>query len=180
MNPLLKSGCSSRKTPHLERRPRRRFRFDAALPMLEARQLLAAGGLGINLDNSLGFVDLMKDSRNWSPIGASTLPLDSNGWPEANASIVAFDNRVNQPWNGPDPNAATPNIGGTYHLSFTGSATIGADWPGNFTVQNQTYNSSTNTTTADLVVPQNANAIMIMDFTNTVNSASPPGPAGPT
>ncbi len=108
---------------------------------LESRQLLAAGPLGINLAGTLGFVDLMKETRAWSPLAGSTLASDANGWPLADAQILVLDERVNQSYNGPDPNAVQPDIGGTYHLSFTGQASLSADFPGNYTVLNQTYNA---------------------------------------
>ena len=43
---------------------------------------------------------------------------------------LIFDLRVNQPWNGPDPNAVPPDLSGTYHLSFNGQATIQPEYPG--------------------------------------------------
>ena len=91
------------------------------------------------------------------------------------ASILVIDDRVNQPWNGPDPNAAQPDIGGTYHLSFHGQATIGPPWLRIFTVQNQTYDPATNVTNADLVVTHNAYPFFQLLFTNTQNPESPTG-----
>src|SRR3954468_1766949 len=109
---------------------------------LEGRELLAAGPLGINAGIP-EFVDAIKDSNDWG--GA---PVDSRGWPTTDATIVVLDDRVNQPWNGPDPNASVPNMSGTYHLSFTGRADVWS-WPAS--VQDQSYDPATNTTTADVV-----------------------------
>ena len=136
---------------------------------------MAAGPLGINLAGSLGFVDLMKQAQAFTSLTSTPLATDSNDWPLGDASVLIFDQRLNQPWNGPDPGAVTPDIGGTYHLSFQGQATVSPDWPGNYTVQNQVYNAATNTTTADLVVPANAFPMMYIDFRNTVNRASSTG-----
>jgi len=142
---------------------------------LESRQLLAAGPLGIDLASTLGYVDLMKESQAWQPLNSGTLPLDANGWPLADAQIVVLDERVDQFYNGPDPVAAQPDIGGTYHLSFQGQATVQSDGLQNFTVQNQVYDTATNTTTADLVVPHYAPATLLFYFENTVNPASSTG-----
>ena len=158
------------------RRPSRRFGWTPTLNALEPRQLLAAGPLGINLAGTMGYVDLMKETRPWTPLGgAATLPLDSQGWPQADAQIIVRDDRVNQWYNGPDPNAPAIDIGGTYHLSFTGKATLSPDYPNNYSVQNQVYDPATNTTTAELVVSHNTVQILYIDFTNSVNPASSTG-----
>ena len=104
------------------------------------------------------------------PNDSNTLTFNASGDPESDASLL-FDYRVNEPWDGPDPNAVAPNFSGTYHLSLTGQAVIQNQYPGfstDFTVQNQTYNAATNTTTADLVVPTtNTSAFFAIAFTNT-------------
>ncbi len=155
--------------------PARRFKPTLNSGNLEPRLLLAAGPLGVNLAGTLGYVDLMKETRAWIPLTASGLPTDANGWPQADAQILVLDERVNQPFNGPDSNAPQPNIGGLYHLSFQGQATVSPDWLKNYTVQNQVYNPATNTTTADLLVDQNTYQMLYIDFRNTVNSASSNG-----
>src|SRR5512135_2646390 len=149
---------------------------------LEARSLLAVGPLGLNL-SSLDFVDVMKTVRDWGPNENEQLALtrDANGWPTSDASICVFDDRVNQPWNGPDPNAVPPDISGTYHLSFHGEATVtgpGWDYP-LITVQNQTYNPTTNTTTADVVIPK-GQEFVILDFANTQRTPDSPTNTGIT
>ena len=139
---------------------------------LEDRQLMATGALGIDLASTLGYVNLMQETRAWTPLNAPTLATDASGWPLADAQIVVFDDRVNQSYNGPDSNAVQPDTGGTYHLSFQGQATIKPDYFQNFAVQNQLYNATTNTTTADIVMYGNLDPILMIDFTNTVNPAS--------
>ena len=168
-----------RPAPRGSRKPagRRPRRFPSLVPFmeLEPRQLMAAGPLGINLASTMGYVDLMKETRSWTPLNGSTLALDANGWPLADAQDIVLDERVNQPFNGPDPNAVQPDIGGTYHLSFQGRATISPDWLQNYTVVNQVYNAATNTTTADLDVTHNSLAMLYLDMKNTVNPASSTG-----
>ncbi len=136
--------------------------------------MLAAGPLGINIDISpfASFVNLLQTPGTWGNVPGQSTPivLNSSGDPESDANLL-FDLRVNQPWNGPDPNAVPPNLSGTYHLSFNGQATIQQEYPTSstpFTVQNQVYNTKTNTTTASLVVPAgNTNDFFAIQFTNT-------------
>ena len=175
MNFFITPGTFARRKSRPSRRRAHRFSPASLGTTLERRELMAAGQLGINLATTLGFVDLMKETRAWSPLTSSTLATDANGWPLADAQVVVLDDRVNQNFNGPDANAVAPNIGGTYSLSFTGQASLSPDFANNFTVQNQVYNIATNTTTASLVVPQNAFPMLLIDFRNTVNSASSTG-----
>jgi hypothetical protein len=84
----------------------------------------AAGPLGPNV-STMRFGDLMKElSSDWASLGQAPLTRDASGWPTADAVILVEDLRVNQRWNGPDPNAVPPDINGTYHLSFHGRATV--------------------------------------------------------
>jgi hypothetical protein len=171
---------SLRRSPAHRARLSRARRVKRLIPRppedLESRDVPAAGPLGLNL-SSMGYVDLMKEpNSNWGAIGSETFSLDSLGNPTNDAYITVLDERVNQPWNGPDPNASQPDIGGTYHLSFHGQATITPpSWLQIFTVQNQTYNPSTNVTTADLVVPHNVEAFLQLNFLGTKNPESATG-----
>ena len=142
---------------------------------LESRQLLAAGALGMNVEISpyASYVNWLQQAGGWVDVPGNSNPivLNSSGDPTSDASIV-FDLRVNQAWNGPDPNATEPLVDGTYHLSFNGQATIQPIYPNfsvPFTIQNQAYNQATNTTTADLVVaPANGlYGLFGIDFVNT-------------
>jgi len=157
------------------RRRARQYR-SVAIEDLEGRRMLTAGPVGMNLGSSLQYVDLMKESGDWSRAGSTTLTEDAKGWPTSDATILVLDWRVNQPWNGPDPNAVSPDIGGTYHLSFHGRATVvSPSLYGRLSVQNQSYNATSNTTTADVVVPHNVNPFLDLTFTSTVNPASATG-----
>ena len=137
------------------------------LESLGARTLPAAGPLGIDVGTP-EYVDMIKQS------GGFYSPVDSRGWPAADDSIVVFDDRVNEPWNGPDPNASQADMSGTYHLSFQGQASVSASWPA--TIQNAVYNASTNITTADVVNPV-GNLFLQLTFYNTVSN---PGGASDT
>ena len=137
------------------------------LESLGARTLPAAGPLGIDVGTP-EYVDMIKQSNGFFG------PVDSRGWPAADDSIVVFDDRVNEPWNGPDPNASQADMSGTYHLSFQGQSSVSASWP--VTIQNAVYNASTNITTADVVNPV-GNLFLQLNFSNTVRN---PGGASDT
>jgi hypothetical protein len=140
----------------------------------------AAAKLGMNLgaisdwgDQSISFVDLMKQARGfasianyWDP-GNYPVPVDTNGWPTTDFGIV-FTSTVGDPLNR-SLTTTYPSMFGTYTLSFTGKATLSPCGTG-VTVMNQVYTASTNTTTANVVVGPAANQITLL-FTNTVNGA---------
>jgi hypothetical protein len=146
---------------------------------LESRRLLAAGTLGMNVEISpyTSFVNLLQVPGSWSanPGSSNPITLNSSNDPTSDSTLL-FDLRVNQSFNGPDPNAVAPDLSGTYSLSFNGQATIESEYPGfstAFTVQNQVYNASTNTTTASLVVPpSNTSDFFGIEFVNTQATAT--------
>ena len=150
---------------------------------LEGRRLLAAGPLGLNVELSAyaSFVNEFQITPRWVPISGSSSPfsLNASGDPQSDASVI-FDDRVNEYWDGPDPNAVSIDLTGTYHISFNGLATIQPQYLGYglaFTVQNQVYNAATNTTTADLAAPSSAGTgsdYFGISFLNTQATATSP------
>ena len=143
-----------------------------ALLVLLCWPAVAVQPFGTN-GGSVDFVDLVKQISGWT----SSSPLDSNGWPQSDNSVVLIDARQNMPWDGPDPTAVAPDRSGTYHLSFTGQATLTAstEWGSGATIQNQSYNSTTNTTTAELVLAP-AHYLLILNLANTQRlPTDPPG-----
>ncbi len=106
------------------------------------------------------FNDVFKGNRGlsadtnapWNYIAPST---DANGWPTQDFATIVMV-------------GMEPSMGGTYKMRFLGQATIGGIVSG-FTVQNQVYNATTNTTTADLVYPAVVSPTeqMMIKFTNT-------------
>ena len=124
--------------------------------------LLSAGPpIGINIlyagdyTPDLLFADAFKQSRSWNTSSGPAAPVDSNGWPTQDANIYV--------WAG-----QTLNMSGTYALSFIGQATVTATLGGG-TISNQTYDPSTNTTSATLTM---TNADLNLSFTNTQRTAS--------
>ena len=106
------------------------------------------------------FADVMKSSRAWgtaSDAGATlpTTALDANGWPAQDASLYV--------WAGID------RMEGTYALSFNGQATVA---PSSGTIANQSYNSSTNLTTATLTYTASDSNYLTLSFTNTKRTSS--------
>ena len=183
MNLFIKRGRAGRAQESVRRRTRPAVSL--TLESLEGRRLLAAGNLGLNVDitNFTSFVNLLQDQPSWvdAPGLSNPLVYNSSGDPESDASVY-MDLRVNQAWNGPDPNAVAPNLSGTYNLSFNGEATVQPEYPGwstAFTVQNQSYNPSTDTTTAQLVVPaSNTSDFFGVSLLKTQATASSPVDSG--
>ena len=85
----------------------------------------------------------------WNYIAIST---DSNGWPLEDFSVIVMSLMEDQP--------------ATYSISFNGQATI-TPIACSFTVQDQQYDSLTNTTTANLVYASNPDQQMDIKFTQT-------------
>src|SRR5271157_440592 len=166
------------------RRPAWR-RARPALEQLECRLTLSVSGtispVGINVDGGDAlFANMVNGGTRacWWPAGNTsvTVPTDSNFWPESDAEIFLGEGDT------------TTEAGGSYLVQFNGEATV-TNWPQNVdwlingtdlhssTLQvGQGYNSSTNTTTATMVVPPSTDAGFYMTFTNTSrNSPSPFG-----
>lgn len=116
--------------------------------------------LGANLDRvtdysrTNAFVDVAKQARRFgspkAPYDGSS-PVDANGWPTSDFGAVFLTDGL--------------HVGGTYKLSFVGKANI-TPVASRATVQNQTYNPTTNVTTADVAVANTANQLMLA-FRNT-------------
>ncbi|MBO0699362.1 MAG: fibronectin type III domain-containing protein, partial [Zavarzinella sp.] len=140
---------------------------------LEGREVPAANLMGINLSGVEDwvtdrlFADAMKSARRPSDFGShlGQPPIDSNGWPTTDASIVV--------WQG------ITNMNGTYHLSFNGQADIFAWW-GTNQIVNQAYNPATNTTTADIIYSPTDGSGLLLGFKNSRRTASSPTNTGVT
>jgi fibronectin type 3 domain-containing protein len=134
------------------------------------------GKMGVNLSTRRGvFVDMGKTLSPFTVIGTGNLvPTDSSGWPTQDAGTLVFDDRAIPAWAPPldDPAGYQPDMGGTYKLSFTGQATLGLADVSQATFANQTYNSSTNITTADVNVTAGGPAILVVTFSNTKRTAA--------
>lgn len=128
--------------------------------------------IGINVDfpgdysTTRMFADAIKQSRIWQQVNSDKpARQDANGWPLEDAQITV--------WHG------IGRMHGTYRLSFQGRATVQIKCcAGN--LQNQTYNGSTNTTTANLVYPSTDKNGLFLEFRNTQRTPSSPPNSGVT
>lgn len=124
-----------------------------------------AGGapwMGVNLESARDweannmFADAMKQSRPWGSAAApwdQAAAVDSNGWPTGDAGVVVKSLAIYN------------DIGGTYHLSFTGQANV-AGVACLVTIQNKVYDAASNMTTCDVVVDPTNQGISLA-FTGT-------------
>lgn len=120
--------------------------------------------VGINLygisesDPDLPFADVFKTTRYEAAPNQSSPPsVDANGWP-----LSDFQDML---WDG----AFVVHTSGTYKLKFNGLATLALGLQGG-SINNQTYDASTNTTTADVALQGDSSPRLI--FTNTQRTAS--------
>lgn len=131
-------------------------------------------GVNISLPERGGtFVDIVKENYRWSEAGGggdlTADQVDEHGWPEVDARFV-LDYRPVAEWAGDidDPDVYRIDVSGTYKCAFIGQASVAGNTGG--TVENKSYDSSTNTTTFDLVVPGppgDNHGFILIDFTET-------------
>src|SRR5947209_5418768 len=161
--------------PFRNRRAKRQAALSVRLNVdgLEGRELPSANLMGVNLSGVEDwsydrlFADAMKDARRPSNLGdyQGSPPVDANGWPMSDASIVV--------WQG------ISNMNGTYRLSFTGQATVSTSW-GATTISNLGYDAATNTTTASITYYPTDGTGLLLNFANTRRTPSGPTNTGVT
>ncbi|WP_218028936.1 discoidin domain-containing protein [Tengunoibacter tsumagoiensis] len=141
--------------------------------------------LGLNVDfNEQSLVDMIQNNQRFEQVGSTPLTEDSNGWPTSDFQWTE-DNRYTFAWNSSatniDPLKNATDLSGTYKLSFTGQAVLTAagDDPAHqaTTISNQSYSSSTNTTTADVTFGNPPGGLIsVITFTQTKrNNTDSPG-----
>jgi hypothetical protein len=141
-----------------------------------------AGRVGIELDGigdgdrAKPFVDLAKTLRAWTRADSSgPAPVDSRGWPMCDSVSVLFDIRPAYTWAPPadDPDHFLPDWSGTYPFSFKGQAEVALVEDTSAKVRNTHYDSSTNATSGEIVVPKGS-GLLILAFTKTRRTLSSP------
>ncbi len=155
------------------------------ISLLLTALITRAGQLGVNIslpERGGTFVDLVKENYRWSEAGGggelTSDRVDDHGWPEVDARYV-LDYRPVAEWAGSidDPEEYRIDVSGTYKCSFVGLGNIAGAAGGS--VQNASYDSTSNITTFEYVVPGPVGAghgFMLIDFTGTKRTpASPPG-----
>ena len=121
-----------------------------------------ANNMGLNIGPPLDyttnrpFADVMKTSRDWRA-GNNPAAVDALGWPTQDASIVV--------WAGLD------HMQGTYRLSFTGKASVATGF-GNASITNKSYDTASNTTTANLIYNSTDGSGLQLTFTSTQRTAA--------
>jgi hypothetical protein len=112
-------------------------------------------------DESFAFVDAIKHARPWRNTSWSADltgdAIDSLGWPTQDASTVIFTGTAAQ-------------VNGTYKLVFNGQANVSLMWYSG-SVTNKSYDSATNTTTADVTINISSSGSGGLVFTNTKRTA---------
>ena len=123
--------------------------------------------MGMNVDAPVDysttrmFADAIKQSRQWQKLGTKQLAqLDDKGWPLEDAELAV--------WHG------IGRMQGNYRLSFNGQAEAHVSCCSG-QLQNLTYNSATNTTTADLIYPSSGAEGLFLAFVKTKRSPSGQG-----
>lgn len=119
--------------------------------------------IGMNLsaaadyESGRTFADAFKSSRPFYDSTNSTAltsgQVDANGWPTQDSSVVVVN--------------GLPNVYGDYALSFNGSATVVPGFSTGSTVIGQSYNSTSNVTTAVIRIIDTGSAGLILTFTGT-------------
>src|SRR5262249_52097089 len=132
-----------------EKTAQRRQFYRPNLESLEDRTVPSTFPLGGNVnplvdwDFSNTFVDMFKQARQPTALNHSgAANVDANGWPTEDFEVILQTGGL--------------NLGhvydGTYHLSFTGKATVTTAWTPNASISNVVYNATTNTTTEDITL----------------------------
>ena len=137
--------------------------FSVFIPSVVLLSTVAAqsfpGRIGVEVsDQPTAFVDAAKILRQFQlASNGAPAPHDANGWPTSDAYTVLFDYRKSAAWATPAdrrPHRVSPDMSGTYKLSFNGQATVTfRDTTAGAALTHQSYDAATNTTTADLTIP---------------------------
>ena len=115
------------------------------------------GNPGIDYNFDKVFADAMRSHRQWDKISGGAANLDANYWPTEDARVLVYHG------------LNTNNNHGTYKMTFNGQATLST---GDATISNQSYNSSTNITSADLIISSSTNSQLFINFTNTKRTST--------
>jgi hypothetical protein len=133
------------------------------------------GQVGIGLAGiggwSLEFVDAARTLRPFQALDGGAVSVDDEGWPTEDCETVLWDKRPVAAWLGEidDPEHFTPNMAGTYSMSFTGRADVDETTSPAY-IDNLVYDADADRTTCDLVVPDTVDEwsnLVILRFTNT-------------
>ncbi len=119
------------------------------------------GKIGVGLDGiggtALEFPNVTLTASTWESVANSgtNATIDPQGWATEDFRVVFFDHRPFNAWNNApdDPQKYVVDLSGTYTLSFKGQANLTSWSDAPIVFQNKIYNSTTNSTTVDIVFP---------------------------
>lgn len=133
----------------------------AAIPITTTIQAGMNIGFSNDFVSNKVYADLIKTARDWTLQGTNTpltaSQLDVNGWPLQDADIYVYD--------------GAPLMNGVYQLSFIGQANVVIAAGNNVSISSVSYNSNTNTSTAQITVgtpASNGKYTLRLSFRNTV------------
>jgi hypothetical protein len=152
---------------------------------------IVPANVGVNVEGvvdysvSQPFVDAMRQSRPWgnpsSPYDQAVAQgghIDANGWPTVDAGVLVLC-CIGADGSAADPGSAS-SLGGTYSLTFSGSATVGIPI-GSATVSNYAYNATTNASTALVTFsPTSSGDALYLSFTGSKRTPASPIGSGVT
>jgi len=136
--------------------------------------------LGVNIVDGGAFVNIINHTNRYINVSS----FDSLGWPESDFDLVLMDHRPAREWAGviDDPEEYRINYSGTYKSSFIGQADVIVSGS-NSLIENKYYDSLSNTTYFDLVIPDGKGkdyGFVYMSFKNTVRDSGSPINSGIT
>lgn len=123
--------------------------------------------MGVNLVDNGAFTNMINHTVRYS----NATGYNENGWPTSDFNLVLMDGRPAAEWTGniDDPEQYRVNYSGTYKASFIGLAEVTVSGT-SVTLENQSYDSETNTTYFEVVVGgHNAanHGLVFLNFTDT-------------
>jgi fibronectin type 3 domain-containing protein len=154
--------------------------FVASVTLVFATSSLAQTSVPLGTNGNWDWVNIINGVTTWNVLNPTPtsppVPEDANGNPTSDFGVTLIDSRKNMPFAGPDQLGINEDISGTYLVSFQGEATITPNTEittGNtgVSVQNQSYDAGSNTTTAQVVL-QPGFGLLQISFTNTQATAS--------
>lgn len=127
------------------------------------------------------YTNIARMIRGFADSTGKNVPVDSNGWPMADAAqTVVFDARPFPEWQCPtDPKSCVQDpwvweqaVNGTYYFNISGKATVAGAPAQAMIVNNQTFDPVTYTTAGYMTMPEGVEALCVLSFTGTQRSAA--------
>ena len=136
--------------------------------------------LGVNIVDGGAFVNIINHTNRYINVSS----YDSLGWAKSDFDLVLMDHRPAREWAGviDDPEEYRIDYSGTYKSSFKGQADVIVSGS-KALIKNKYYDSLSNTTYFDLVIPEGKGkdyGFVYMSFKNTIRDIESPINSGIT